>query len=698
MQHPAAAGFTTEVGLRKELRKLLDEFLPTCEQLDALCVDHFPALLKRFGQGWNLISKQNLVLAEVPATALLQGLDDHLSEASVGAAQRAVILQRIDAARKLVTLEEVAAQIQRESLKEMYRLRAHRIATGAATTDLDIQIRDIKRAQRRSPQLQEGEILGERYQLLSLLGKGGFARVYQALDLWTHSLVAIKVLHSESSDEPRMLERFYRGAKNMEALHHAHIVRILEAPSQHDGFHYFVMEYLPKGDLQRAICKRQVELSLEDKRRLLLEVADAISFAHERGLIHRDVKPENILLDQNNHAYLSDFDLVQAADSTGGTRSHAALGTFLYAAPEQFIDASQATTAADVFGFGMLTAFVIYGSALPNCVPSDRSSFLHKLNAPAPIIAALERCLHNDPAQRPTLQALCNDLRLHWMPKRKEEEVSAQTILLDASGRFRVVPADVARDVVPSFRTMRPAFSFAGSADSPLPVAVTLQKTQRKTQPNLWWQDAAMVGALLGLLGLVTGAARNCAVARHDAAQTAAAQPPQAIGLAFEQKDAAVSTAPVLELPPSPALDKAVINREDPKPVVIPASPAKRGVNTPRKLPIASRFLSQPSTTKLTPAYVQQELNNAQLAFANGNFNYAIAQARAVARGNPTRAWQIIGSAACNIKDMKLAGEAFKHLDSEGRQYMLYGCKIQSIVSVGSRFKLADQQPPTPSP
>ena len=374
MQHPAAAGFPTEVGLRKELRKLLDEFLPLCEQLDALCVDHFPALLKRFGQGWNLISKQNLVLAEVPATALLQSLDDHLSEPSVGTAKRSVILQRIEAARKLVTPEEVASQRQRESLKELYTQRAHRIATGADTTELDVQIRDIKRAQRRSPQLQEDEVLGERYQLLSLLGKGGFARVYQALDLWTHSLVAIKVLHSESSDEPRMLERFYRGARNMQALHHAHIVRILEAPSQHDGFHYFVMEYLPKGDLQRAICKRQAELSPQDKLRLLLEVADAIQFAHERGLIHRDVKPENILLDQNNHAYLSDFDLVQAADSTGGTRSHAALGTFLYAAPEQFIDASQVTTAADVFGFGMLTAFVIYGAALPFWVPIPNRS------------------------------------------------------------------------------------------------------------------------------------------------------------------------------------------------------------------------------------------------------------------------------------------------------------------------------------
>ena len=688
MQHPAAAGFPTEVGLRKELRKLLDEFLPLCEQLDALCVDHFPALLKRFGQGWNLISKQNLVLAEVPATALLQSLDDHLSEPSVGAAKRAVIHQRLEAARKLVTPEEVASQRQRESLKELYTQRAHRIATGADTTELDVQIRDIKRAQRRSPQLQEDEVLGERYQLLSLLGKGGFARVYQALDLWTHSLVAIKVLHSESSDEPRMLERFYRGARNMQALHHAHIVRILEAPSQHDGFHYFVMEYLPKGDLQRAIRKRQVELSPQDKLRLLLEVADAIQFAHERGLIHRDVKPENILLDQNNHAYLSDFDLVQAADSTGGTRSHAALGTFLYAAPEQFIDASQVTTAADVFGFGMLTAFVVYGAALPFWVPSNRGLFLRNLDAPAPIIGALERCLHNDPAERPALPALCDDLRLYWIPRRSEDATAIPKVILTSAELLGEVVTGVAGDFVSSSEVAQPAIS-AASSGSPLPVEVMLPRTRLSK-----WRWRVLAVTILGVLGVSSTLSKSRLASRlvFDMKE-AAPQPSQSIRMVSEERR---QTEPDQQPQASLEPDMATVSREDLEPAAPRVRPVNRRVKTARQQPKATALPSQPNAMELSSEYVEQELHQAQTELVNGNFTDAIAKAMAVQRGNPNFAWRITGAAACQIKDVKLASESLKHLDSSGRQYMVYACQRQHIIVSNGHFMLAEPLPSSP--
>ena len=816
MQIPAAVGWATDIGLRKELRKLLDEFLPLSDQLDALCLDHLPALYKRFGQGWNLISKQNLILAEVPATALLQSLEEHLSEVQVGSSRRATILQRIEAARKLVTPEEIALQKRRETLKELCIQRAHRLATGTDTVELDAQIREIKQVLRRHPQLQEGEVLGQRYELLSLLGKGGFARVYQAFDLQTHALVAIKVLHSESSDEPRTLERFYRGAKNMQALNHAHIVRILAEPSRHDGFHYFVMDYLPGGDLQRALCKRQVKFSPDDKLRLLLEVASAIQFAHERGLIHRDVKPENILLDQKNHAYLSDFDLVHAADSTGGTRSHAALGTFLYAAPEQFIDASQVTAAADVFGFGMLTAFVIYGAPLPSWVPSNRGWFLHNLSAPPPIKAALERCLHNDPAQRPTLQALCNDLRLHWIPSKRDEEINNPTIRLSAAELLGPVSTAVPSDSASSSTAMRPAFS-AASSGSPLPSAVILPNTS----PNKWrWGMLAVTLVILGVGGTLSkswltaqrGVEANKAAAQRllaidnelerkqwvkalDQANlllNGAQLPEQTRVLVLARKaqaDAGLQQEPlaryevavsrgdydealklyraipddnsykqkhresydqvfelfaeqhlklaetervsshcekfrselqrILDL--EPAHVGAITAKAHPcsdRPISV--SSVKQIVKTPRTVqlpPLKQLQVQQPAsksptadappskqptlpsgewivlhsgTEKLSSADVDHALSNAQKEYVNGNFSLAISLAKAVQRGNPIRAWRIIGASACNIKDVKLASESFKQLDSAGRQYMIYACQRQGITSSGSQFKLSE--------
>lgn len=99
----------------------------------------------------------------------------------------------------------------------------------------------------------------------------------------------------------------------------------------------------------------------------------------------------------------------------------------------------------------------------------------------------------------------------------------------------------------------------------------------------------------------------------------------------------------------------------------------------------------QPKAVKLSSAYVDQELHKAQNAFINSNYKESIAIAKAVQRGNPNRAWRIIGAAACYIKDVKLASESFQHLDSAGRHYMLYTCQLQGITSRDPLFKLSDE-------
>ena len=104
--------------------------------------------------------------------------------------------------------------------------------------------------------------------------------------------MAVKVLHSESSDDHLSVARFERGARQMEQLHHPHIVRVLGDPAEQDGFHYFVMEYLGGGDLARATA--QGMLRVLDKLRIIIEVGSALHFAHERQLIHRDIKPDKI--------------------------------------------------------------------------------------------------------------------------------------------------------------------------------------------------------------------------------------------------------------------------------------------------------------------------------------------------------------------------------------------------------------------
>jgi hypothetical protein len=214
------------------MRGFLNKALPLHADFDAFCIDHFGDLLPRFGDGWDLVSKQNLLLTAVPAERLLAALE--AAFASDGA-----VLRQLAEMRRHLSPDELQRQLHSVELARLCEARALRLATGGATQDLDPRIRELKQLLRRLPVLQECEILGERYKLLSLLGNGGFARVYQAYDLLSKALVAVKVLHSDKSDDPRSLGRFERGARQMAQLSHPHIVRVLGEPAEQDGFHYF---------------------------------------------------------------------------------------------------------------------------------------------------------------------------------------------------------------------------------------------------------------------------------------------------------------------------------------------------------------------------------------------------------------------------------------------------------------------------
>ena len=405
---------------RRAIRDFLNKSLPIHADLDAFCIDHFGELTRRFGDGWDLLSKQNLLLTAVPADQLMTALESHFADNSSA-------LRGLSDVRNHLSLEELQRQASSIELERLCETRASLLSQGRTSIDLDVSIRELKKQLRRLPQLRDGEILGERYKLLSLLGKGGFARVYQAYDVRLKTLVAVKVLHSESNDDQRSLGRFERGARQMEQLNHPHIVRVLGTPAEQDGFHYFVMEYLCGGDLARALLEGM--LNAIDKLRIILEVGSALHFAHQRQLIHRDVKPENILLDGNFHAKLADFDLVWAADTTGGTRSRAGMGTYVYAAPEQLIDASQVTTSVDIYGLAMLTIFVLCGN-IPPWFRDYRQDTLYRIPIDRRFQYLLDRATHPNPGYRPPLGEFLSAIGQYW-PLESENQITAKIQLLN---------------------------------------------------------------------------------------------------------------------------------------------------------------------------------------------------------------------------------------------------------------------------
>ena len=289
-----------------------------------------------------------------------------------------------------------------ERLKELRREKAL-ASPGRDTAVLDRQMVAIKRELRAEPELVSGDWLSDSYELLEIIGSGGFATVWRAYDEVRVKPVAIKVLHPRHTRSVERVERFFRGSRLMQSLQHPHIVEVLEQQGEDEGHRYFVMELLAGGDLWRAIQKKA--LTPVEILDVVEAIAAALALAHQHGAIHRDVKPENILMTRVGVPKLTDFDLVRAADTTGGTRT-GALGTFIYAAPEAMEDASRADPSVDVYGLAM-TAVVGLSGRRPGLEKKLQPDLLiHGLDIPARLSALLKSALQVKAEERPRDAAL----------------------------------------------------------------------------------------------------------------------------------------------------------------------------------------------------------------------------------------------------------------------------------------------------
>ena len=262
---------------------------------------------------------------------------------------------------------------------------------GEDASTIGNKILDIRRLLRKGPQLQAGEFLFDgRFKLIAKLGKGDFATVWKAYDLQLHRLVAVKVLHGQHSEDRSRRERFFRGARKMAELAHLNIVRVLEEQLQDEGWFFFVMEYVTGGDFGQAVLEG--EFTDSEKLSIVTQVGKALEFAHKRGVIHRDVKPTNIVLDEGRRPKLTDFDLVLAADSTGLTQTQAMLGTLNYAAPEALESPKDAGPEADVYSLASTAIFALLKGQLPRGYYRDPSPAIASLECLSALVPVLTPC------------------------------------------------------------------------------------------------------------------------------------------------------------------------------------------------------------------------------------------------------------------------------------------------------------------
>ncbi len=204
--------------------------------------------------------------------------------------------------------------------------------------------------------------LADRYAIQEEIGAGGMATVYLARDLKHDRDVAVKVLRPELAAALGS-ERFLREIKIAANLQHPHVVPLYDS-GEADGFLYYVMPYV-EGESLRERLDRDGKLPVEDVVRLTNDIAAALSYAHEHGIVHRDVKPENIML-TGGRAVVADFGIARAVTAAGGERltgTGLAIGTPAYMSPEQAMGLEAVDARSDVYALGCVVYEMVGGRA-----------------------------------------------------------------------------------------------------------------------------------------------------------------------------------------------------------------------------------------------------------------------------------------------------------------------------------------------
>jgi eukaryotic-like serine/threonine-protein kinase len=205
-----------------------------------------------------------------------------------------------------------------------------------------------------------GTLLNGRFRLDEKLGSGGMSTVYRAFDETLERWVAIKLMHREYSSVPDQLERFRREARSAAGLSHPHVVTVIDA-GEDDGHPYIVLEYV-EGETLKDCIRREGALPTAEAVAYAIEIGRALEAAHGARIVHRDIKPQNVLLDTEGRAKVTDFGIARSLEGDGMTQAGRVLGTTDYVSPEQALG-EQVTEQSDVYSLGICLYEMLSGSA-----------------------------------------------------------------------------------------------------------------------------------------------------------------------------------------------------------------------------------------------------------------------------------------------------------------------------------------------
>src|SRR5699024_7264188 len=234
-----------------------------------------------------------------------------------------------------------------------------------------------------------GKRLDDRYEIIRTIGGGGMANVYLARDLILDREVAIKVLRMEFANDTEFIERFDREAKAATSVSHPNIVNIYDVGEEKDDhIYYMVMEYV-QGMTLKEYIQTHSPVSIDNTLHIMKQLTAAISHAHANGLIHRDIKPQNILIDHDGNAKVTDFGIAMALSATSLTQTNSILGSVQYISPEQ-ARGGKATKKSDIYSLGIVMFELLTGQ-LPFSGQSPVAIALKHLQEDTPSIRDLDQ-------------------------------------------------------------------------------------------------------------------------------------------------------------------------------------------------------------------------------------------------------------------------------------------------------------------
>jgi serine/threonine-protein kinase len=279
-----------------------------------------------------------------------------------------------------------------------------------------------------------GEVLSDRYEVEELVGTGGMSSVFRAHDRLLDRKVALKVLHQQFGEDADYVERFRREARAVAALSHPNIVTVIDR-GEHENRQFIVFEYID-GENLKALIERRGAAPVATALELAMQIARGLSFAHQQGLVHRDVKPQNVLLNGDGQAKVTDFGIARSLDVQHGmTQTGTVLGTSDYIAPEQ-AQGQRVDEHTDVYSLGV----VLY-ELLTKEVPFPGENFVavamrHINEEPPPIRdkrpdvsprleAAVQRAMAKRPEDRfQTMADFCSELEANLAEAQGETVVA----------------------------------------------------------------------------------------------------------------------------------------------------------------------------------------------------------------------------------------------------------------------------------